>query len=146
LHPFELDAIALLHDHLHLLITLPEGDSDFSRRITHIKSTLTRSYLASGGAEQPWSAARYRQRARGVWQRRFWEHTIRDEIDRIHHVDYIHYNPLKHGYVRCLHAWPHSSFHRFVARRCYERNWCCRCGGRLVPKLNFEQIAKSAGE
>jgi len=145
-HPFELGGIVLLHDHLHLLITLPDGDYDFSRRITFIKSALTRSFLASGGGEQPRSASRLRQRARGVWQRRFWEHTIRDEGDRVRHLDYIHYNPVKHRYVDCPHAWPHSSFHRFVAQRRYERDWCCRCEGRVVDEMKFDDVAASAEE
>jgi putative transposase len=146
LHPFLLEAIVLLYDHLHLLITLPEGDFDFSRRITNIKSTFTRSFLAAGGDEQPRSHSRLRQRARGIWQRRFWEHTIRDETDRIRHLDYIHYNPVKHGYVPCPHAWPHSSFHQFVSQQRYESDWCCQCKGRILPAMNFDDIAKSAGE
>ena len=145
-HPFELDAVVLLHDHLHLLITLPKDDADFSGRISYIKSTFTRSFLGSRAGEQPRSASRVRQRARGVWQRRFWEHTIRDETDRIHHLDYIHFNPVKHGYVDCPHAWPHSSFHRFVGQRDYERDWCCRCAGRPVTGMRFDEIAKSVGE
>jgi putative transposase len=112
---FLLDAIVLLPDHLHLLMTLPEGDADFSQRIAGIKSNFTRRFLASGGPEQTRSRSRQRQRARGVWQRRFWEHTIRDPADLRAHVDYIHYNPVKHKYARCPHEWPHSSFHRFVA-------------------------------
>jgi putative transposase len=145
-HPFELCAIVLLHDHLHLLITLPDGDADFSRRITFIKSAFTQSYLASGGREQPRSSSRLRQRARGVWQRRFWEHTIRDEADRIRHLDYIHYNPVKHGYVNCPHAWPHSSFQRFVVWGHYEHDWCCQCGGRVVMEMPFDKVARSVGE
>ena len=70
-HPFELGAIVLLHDHMHMLITLPNSDADFSRRVTYIKSTFTQSFLASGGGEQPRSPSRARQRSRGVWQRRF---------------------------------------------------------------------------
>jgi REP-associated tyrosine transposase len=145
-HPFELGAIVLLHDHMHMLITLPNSDADFSRRVTNIKSTFTQSFLASGGGEQPRSPSRVRQRARAVWQRRFWEHTIRDETDRISHLDYIHFNPVKHGYVDCPHAWPHSSFHRFVHQRKYEQDWCCRCKGRVVREMPFDGIAKSAGE
>jgi putative transposase len=146
LHPFVLHAIVLLHDHLHLLITLPAGDSDFSRRITSIKSAFTRSCLAAGHHEQPRSRSRLRQRSRGVWQRRFWEHTIRDENDRIRHLDYIHFNPVKHEYVDCPHAWPHSSFHQFVIQQQYEPDWCCQCDGRIVPAMSFDDIAKSAGE
>ncbi len=145
-HPFVLHAIVLLHDHLHLLITLPDGDADFSRRITSIKSTFTRSFLAAGGSEQSRSRSRYRQRSRGIWQRRFWEHTIRDETDRNRHLDYIHYNAVKHGYVDCPHAWPHSTFHQFVNQRRYEPDWCCQCDGRVASEMNFDDIAKSAGE
>jgi putative transposase len=145
-HPFELVAIVLLHDHLHLLMTLPDGDSDFSRRIAHIKSAFTRSFLASEGDEQTRSTSRLRHRTRAVWLRRFWEHTIRDEADRTGHLDYIHYNPVKHGYVDCPHAWPHSSFHRFALQRNYQRDWCCRCGGRSVAQISFDEIAKFVGE
>jgi putative transposase len=145
-HAFEFDAIVLLHDHLHLLMTLPIGDADFSRRITHFKSTFTRSFLAAGAGEQPRSPSRLRQRSRGVWQRRFWEHTIRDESDLLRHLDYIHYNPVKHGYVACPHSWPHSSFHRLLGERYYERDWCCQCDGRVVTETPTDEIAKSAGE
>jgi putative transposase len=145
-HPFELDALVLLPDHLHLLMTLPDGDSDFSRRITYLKSGFTRSFLAAGGVEQPCSASRVRQRARGVWQKRFWEHTIRDQTDRNRHVDYIHYNPVKHGYADCPHAWAHSSIHRFVAQGLYEEDWYCQCRGPAVAPIPFDEIAKSAGE
>ena len=145
-HPFVIDAIVLLPDHLHLLITLPEGDADFSVRIGHIKARFTRDYLASGGAEQLRSASRLRQRARGVWQRRFWEHTVRDEEDLRRHLDYVHYNPVKHEYVACPHAWPHSSFHRFVTEKRYEKGWCCRCDGKPATEPDFEDIARAAGE
>jgi putative transposase len=145
-HPFDVDAIVLLPDHLHILITLPEGDADFSGRMTYVKSRFTRSYLAGGGDEQPRSRSRLRQRARGVWQRRFWEHAIRDLEDLHRHFDYMHYNPVKHKYVKCPHAWPHSSFHRFVAERRYERTWCCQCDGIAVPTMEFDDIAHSVGE
>ena len=136
----------LLHDHLHLLITLPDEDADFSRRITSIKSTFTRSYLASGGDEQSRSRSGLRQRSRGIWQRRFREHTIRDETDRNRHLDYIHYNAVKHGCVDCPHAWPHSTFHQFVSSKRYELDWCCQCDGRVAPAVDFDDIAKLAGE
>jgi putative transposase len=145
-HPFELDAIVLLHDHLHLLITLPHGDADFSRRITFIKSSFTRTFLGGGGREQARSQSRVRERTRGIWQRRFWEHAIRDETDRIRHLDYLHYNPVKHGYVACPHAWPHSSFNHFVNEGHYAREWCCGCGGREIGAMSFADIAKLAGE
>jgi putative transposase len=122
LHHFVLAAIVLLPDHLHILMTLPKGDADFSVRITNIKSNFTRMYLANDGVEETQSRSRRRQRSRGVWQRRFWEHTIRDLDDLNRHFDYIHYNPVKHGYATCPHAWPHSSFHRFVTDGRYDGN------------------------
>jgi putative transposase len=145
-HSFVLDAIVLLPDHLHLLMTLPEGDTDFSVRITNLKSNFTRRYLAIGGIEQSRSHSRLRQRSRGVWQRRFWEHTVRDLTDLRRHLDYIHYNPVKHEYARCPHEWPHSSFHRFVAEGRYERNWCCQCDGLAIKPIKLNEIARSAGE
>jgi putative transposase len=146
LRPFSLNAIVLLPEHLHILITLPENDADFSRRVASIKSHFTRSYLAGGGVEQARSSSRHRQGARGVWQRRFWEHTITDGDDLRRHYDYVHYNPVKHKHVTCPHAWPHSSFHRFVAENRYERNWSCQCDGPVVAPMELDAIAKAAGE
>jgi len=145
-HPFSVDAVVLLPDHLHLLMTLPEGDADFSVRIAHLKAGFTRDYLASGGAEQPRSTSRLRQGARGVWQRRFWEHTVRDEEDLRRHLDYVHYNPVKHEYVVCPHAWPHSSFHRFVTEKRYEKGWCCQCARESAVVQELEDVARAAGE
>jgi len=145
-HPFNLDAIVLLPDHFHILLTLPERDSNYSIRVSNMKSLFTRYFLTAGGEEQTRSASRLRQRARGVWQRRFWEHTVRDQLDLNNHLDYIHYNPVKHNYSRCPHEWPHSSFRRFVAEKRYDHNWCCQCHGQLVRPIKFDAIAKNAGE
>ena len=145
-HPFTLDAIVLLPDHLHMLMTLPEGDANFSLRMTILKSQFTRLYLAAGGLEQPRSASRERQESHAVWQKRFWEHTIRDQTDLNRHFDYIHYNPVKHKHARCAHAWPHSSFHRFVAENRYDARWCCACNGTPPPIINFDDIDQSLGE
>jgi putative transposase len=153
LHPFVLDAIVLLADHLHLLMTLPPSDADYPLRLANLKSGFTRAYLAAGGHEQTRSASRLRQRTRGVWLKRYWEHTIRDAKDLENHFNYICYNPVKHGVASCPHAWPHSSFHRLVAEKRYRADWCCRCardGGPLSPPLpeppEFEAIARAAGE
>jgi putative transposase len=145
-HDFVIDAIVLLPDHLHLIMTLPERDADFSIRVNNLKANFTRRYLEAGGAEQEPSSSRRQHRSRGVWQRRFWEHTIRDPTDLRHHLDYVHFNPVKHGYVRCPHDWPHSSFRRFVAENCYDLNWCCQCDSRTTTPDDFEEIAESAGE
>ena len=109
-HPFQLDAIVILPDHLHTLWTLPEGDDDFSLRWRQIKSAFSR---AIGKGERV-SLSRATKHERGIWQRRFWEHAIRDGNDFARHVDYIHFNPVKHGYVDKVADWPYSSFHRYV--------------------------------
>lgn len=145
-HPFALDAIVLLPDHLHMLMTLPDGDGNFSIRVNRIKSIFTHSYLAAGGIEQCRTFSRVRQRSRGVWLKRFWEHTIRNSDELRAHRDYIHYNPVKHGHAKCPHAWPHSSFHRFVTEDRYERAWSCQCAYASTLPAGLEEIAASAGE
>ncbi len=144
--PFDMRAMVLLPDHMHLLWTLPPGDTDFSKRIGTIKKAFTEAWLARGGREQSVSASRTRDRRRGVWQRRFWEHTIRDERDYIQHCHYIHYNPVKHGVATCPHAWPHSSFHRFVTEGIYDASWQCACGATRPTPPKFEEIASTAIE
>jgi len=121
--PFEIRAVVLLPDHLHAIWSLPSGDDDYSTRWAWLKKEFTKRYLAGGGAEQPTTASRVRNRRRGVWQRRFWEHTIRDERDFDAHFDYIHWNPVKHGYVDCPADWRYSSFHRWVKHGVYPRSW-----------------------
>jgi len=111
---FETTAICLLPDHLHCVWKLPDGDADFSTRWTLIKRGFTVSFLKAGGKELRQSDSRLEHRQRGVWQRRFWEHQIRDERDLHTHVDYIHYNPVKHGLVARLDDWPWSTYHKYV--------------------------------
>jgi len=95
--PFELQAIVLLPDHFHPLITLPTNDTDFSTRLASIKANFTRQWLNGGGKEVGQSTSRSNHGHRAVWQKRFWDHCIRDEEDLANHLDYIHYNPVKHG-------------------------------------------------
>jgi putative transposase len=123
--PFETVAIVLLPDHLHAIWTLPPGDEDYPRRWQAIKAKFTSGWLAGGGEEQEVTPGYGRQRRRGVWQPRFMEHTIRDEGDLHQHADYIHYNAVKHGYVRCPKDWPWSSFHRYVRSGDYPIDWGC---------------------
>jgi putative transposase len=125
--PFKLPALVILPDHLHAVWQLPAGDADFSSRWSHIKSLFTREWLVAGGRETAVSDSRRRNRRRGVWQRRFWEHALRDENDFNRHVDYIHYNPVKHGLAACPHAWPWSTFHRWAKNDYYDPEWCCTC-------------------
>jgi putative transposase len=140
--PFQMDAFVLLPDHLHAMWTLPEEDSDFSRRWGRIKKTFT----TAGGWEGAISDSRSRNRRRGVWQRRFWEHVIRDQQDYQRHLDYIHYNPIKHSLVRCAHEWQWSSFHRLVREHIYEPTWCCGCDHRIVQPPDFDGLDVDAIE
>jgi putative transposase len=92
------------------------------------------------------SRSRQKHRESDVWQRRFWEHTIRDEHDFERHFDYIHYNPVKHGLVRCPHAWKASSFHFWVKRGVCDQFWGCNCSGRSSPLLDFSELEDTVGE
>lgn len=123
--PFEMNAIVLLPDHLHAIWTLPSGDENYSARWSVIKKTFTTRFLANGGDDPQVSAGKQRERRRGVWQRRFWEHTIEDEDDFETHFDYIHFNPVKHQFVKCPGDWEPSSFHRWVKAGVYPANWAC---------------------
>jgi putative transposase len=128
--PFEIFAVVLLPDHLHAIWTLPSGDADYSTRWAKIKEAFTRSFLAAGGSEGRMTENRERHRERAVWQHRFWEHTIRDEDDLERCVNYIHWNPVKHGLVCRVRDYPWSSFARFVEAGDYDRDW----GGEIeVP-------------
>ena len=146
LRPFDMPGIVLLPDHLHCLWTLPSADSDFSTRWRKIKEAFTRAYIRAGGCEIPISAGQRRKGLRAVWQQRFWEHTIRDEEDFGRHLDYIHYNPVKHGVARCAHEWAFSSFHRWVREGIYEADWCCFCRGPAGEQPNFTEIENRVGE
>lgn len=121
-HPFEIDAMVILPDHLHAVWTLPPNDSDFATRWALIKAGFSHG-LPHGEST---SESRRRRGERGIWQRRFWEHAIRDEDDYRRHVDYVHFNPVKHGHVTRVVAWPYSSFHRFVGRGVYPMDWAGR--------------------
>ena len=120
-HPFNVDAMVLLPDHLHCLWTLPDNDQDFSTRWRLIKSQFTRDY--EGKSKLIPSRSRSSKKEQAVWQRRFWEHVIRDEDDYVRHLEYIHYNPVKHGFVDAPSEWPHSTFHRYVKNGLYPNDW-----------------------
>jgi putative transposase len=117
-HPFTIDAIVVLPDHLHIVMTLPEGDADFPNRWQLIKRRFSTAVAATGIP-----TAQHRNGEHALWQRRFWEHTIRDEGDFARHVDYIHFNPVKHGLVARVRDWPFSSFHRYVRRGLLPVDW-----------------------
>jgi putative transposase len=118
-HPFETVAICVLPDHLHTIWSLPPGDADYPLRWNVIKSGFTRRLAG----DAPRSASKSIHRERGIWQRRYWEHAIRDDRDLARHVDYIHFNPVKHGYVSQVCDWQHSSFHRYVERGVLPLDW-----------------------
>ena len=118
LHPFLIDAAVVLPDHLHIVMTLPEGDADYSTRLSLIKRRFTEHLIKAGV-----TVARRANGEIALWNRRFWEHTIRDDRDFERHVDYIHYNPVRYGFVARVRDWPHSSFHRYVERGILPLDW-----------------------
>lgn len=122
-HPHEVIALVLLPEHLHTIWTLPPGDDRFSMRWSMIKREFTRRWLASGGIEGHRTDGKIHQRRRGIWQQRYWEHSVRDESDLEAHFDYIHYNPIKHGYVNQPIDWPWSTFHQWVRKGHYSVDW-----------------------
>jgi len=122
-YPFTMDAICLLPDHLHCIWTLPEGDSNYAIRWKEIKRIFSRQYGRQFGSPEKRNQSREKRLESTVWQRRYWEHAIRDEKDFLIHVEYIHYNPVKHGLVTRVADWEWSSFHRYVAMGMYDAAW-----------------------
>ncbi len=120
---FAREAGWVLPDHLHCLWALPEEDSDYSVRWGRLKSEFSRLYRERGGQEGPRNPSRCVRGERGFWQRRFWEHRIREEKDFARHFDYIHYNPVKHGLVEWPEQWPWSTFRRYARLGWYETDW-----------------------
>jgi len=117
--PFRLIAIVVLPDHLHAIWELPQADPDYSGRWAYIKRHFSTGAIAAGSP----SENQQRRRELAVWQKRFWEHRIRDDEDLARHLDYIHYNPVKHGLVNSPWDWPHSSLKRCAALGWYAANW-----------------------
>ena len=130
-YPFQINAWVVLPEHMHAVWTLPVNDTDFSTRWRLIKSGFSRGLPKT----EYRSAVRIAANERGIWQRHFWEHAIRDEADYQQHIDYIHVNPLKHKLVSQVKDWPYSSFHRYVERGIYPTNWC----GEMDFEVNGDQ-------
>ncbi len=128
-YPFDITAIVVLPDHLHAVWTLPPDDADFSTRWRLIKTRFAESLPK----QERLSAVRKARNERGIWQRRFWEHLIRDDGDYARHVEYCYINPVKHGLVRRVQDWPHSSFHRDVRRGIFPLDWA----GEVAPTGKF---------
>ena len=125
-HPFRVDAWVVLPDHLHCIWSLPENDDDYSKRWGMIKAGFTKRVQQAGWTSAAASAdapSRIRHREALVWQRRFWEHQIRDQEDFNRHCDYIHYNPVKHGLVHDPKKWEYSTLHRFIQQGLREEGW-----------------------
>ena len=118
-HPFALVAMVVLPEHLHAIWRLPAGDADYPTRWALLKAGFSR-HVCSG---EPISPSRAAKRERGIWQRRYWEHQIRDEDDLARHVDYTHFNPVKHGWVSAAADWPHSTLHAYAARGLVSPDW-----------------------
>ncbi len=129
-HPFDLVAQVILPDHLHAIWALPDGDANFSTRWRLIKEAFTREFLKRRAAPEV-NAARRNKGEQAVWQRRFWEHLIRDERDFAAHLDYIHLNPVHHGLVSAARDWLYSTFQEWVERGAYEPTW----GSNELPEL-----------
>ena len=118
-HPFSIHGWVVLPEPLHCVSELPKGDADFSTRWRLIKMEFSKSLPLT----QRRSGVRRRRGERGIWQRRFWEHLIRDDADYRAHMDYVHINPVKHGWVKRVRDWPYSTFHRLVEQGVYPLDW-----------------------
>lgn len=118
-YPFTMEAVVILPEHLHCIWTLPDGEADYSLRWRMLKAQFSRS-IATGKFV---NASRKMRRERGIWQRRFWVRQILNQEDMNRHIDYIHFNPVKHGWVKRVRDWPYSSFHRYVRAGIYPLDW-----------------------
>jgi putative transposase len=135
--PFTIEAFVLLPDHLHCLWRLPEGDADYPTRWQQIKRFLSQHRDLSWPLPEL-SESRIARKEISLWQRRFWEHTIREASDWRRHCDYIHYNPVKHGLCLAPKLWPYSSFHRFVKKGLYELDWASQCPPKELESMDIE--------
>jgi len=144
--PFTILGAVILPNHLHFLWQLPLNDDNYSKRVGKIKVDFTKKIGQKNIPSEIISASRQKHREKNIWQRRFWEHTIKDELDFQQHLDYIHYNPVKHGFVSCPHFWRYSSFSMWVEKKFYDREWGCICENRKPHIPNFETIIHTIGE
>jgi putative transposase len=130
-NPFQVEAAVILPDHFHMIWRLPENDSDFPTRPVRLRSGMFQWRLIKSHFTHHWevatdipaSSSRRIKGERAVWQRRYWEHLIRDEDDMRRHVEYIHYNPVKHRLVQAPVEWKYSSFHTYVKEGLYTVDW-----------------------
>ncbi|MEW6021959.1 MAG: transposase [Pseudomonadota bacterium] len=139
--PFEIDAWVLMPDHLHCIWTLPSGDDDYSIRWALIKRLVSRSCAEQFKDDRQPSSSRIKHRDSVIWHRRFHEHKIRDEWDFEKHMDYLHFNPVKHGHAESVAAWPFSTFHRYVREGVYAADW-----GGAIRAVRMEDCATDVAE
>ncbi|MFY7802833.1 MAG: REP-associated tyrosine transposase [Limnoraphis robusta] len=135
-HPFTIDAIVVLPDHLHCIWTLPPEDANFSTRWRLIKTNFSRTCPQQYKRDP--NQSRQRKQEQAIWQRRFWEHQIRDQQDLNQHIDYIHYNPVHHRLVHRVRYWPYSSFHRYVQRGDYDIDWGVEASISFESNIGYE--------
>lgn len=122
-HPFTIDAWVIMPDHLHCIWTLPDEDSDFSTRWRMIKSLVSIACRDVYHDTNLMNSSKYKYSESTIWQRRFWEHQLRNDDDFAKHVDYLHFNPVKHGMAKSVSDWPYSTFHRYVKQGVYQADW-----------------------
>jgi putative transposase len=144
--PLDIMAAVILPDHMHFIWQLPDDDDRLSARVGKMKILFTQAVRGTGNLPEDVSLSRLKHRESDVWQRRFIDHKIRDDEDFSNHLNYVHYNPVKHGLVSCPHLWPYSSFRQWVRKGVYTEDWCCTCGGRDVKAPEFGDIPGSIGE
>jgi len=129
--------MCLLPEHLHCLWTLPGSDSNYSLRWAAIKAFFSKQFLREGGHADICSSSRLSKGEVAIWQRRYWEHCIRDDADFERHFDYIHYNPVHHHLVENVHEWPWSSFHKYRVKGFYSEDWGAKDIGTLALNGEF---------
>jgi len=144
--PFHIPAAVVLPDHAHFLWCLPQGDSNYPRRVGQMKILFTRSMQDQSESLNEISRSRHRHRESNIWQRRYWEHTVRNEDEFEAYLDYIHYNPVKHSLTTCPHLWPFSSFGSWVRAGYHAQQWGCRCEGRMPILPAHVEFSDMAGE
>ncbi|MEJ2452532.1 MAG: transposase [Candidatus Thiodiazotropha sp.] len=137
-HPFEVEAICLLPDHLHTIWQLPAGDRDYSQRWNEIKGICAKLFRDDTGIKDRLSLSRQSKGETNFWQRRFWEHLIQNADDYRNHLDYLYFNPVKHGCVGAVVDWPWSSFHRHVREGVYPADW----GGSVPGRMNLATVGE----
>jgi len=134
--PFTIDAWVLMPDHLHCIWTLPIGDADFSTRWMKIKRSVSIACHDHYHDLELMNSSKQKHRESTIWQRRFWEHQLRDENDFANHMDYLHFNPVKHGLSQSVLEWPYSTFHRYVKEGVYAPDWGLEINSPTYQHLN----------